>query len=646
MNLALWRFLLLLCLTSSCAGAGSVVLAPLPLDTTQPRQSLRGHLSFFKDHTGQLGFDAIRGVASAGRFQPVSSADVPTGYLADKPLWLHFAVAYPTASDPSVWWLLLAPELLNHITVYAEQTDGHFIVHRGGRALPFAEREMEGVGHAFRLGQDPGGVRHYFIKTSFNAAIKIEPVLWKEKDLHGFYRRVYAQFGAYVGVASLLGLLALSRALSYRNRWDVAYLAYIMGFEMFHITSAGLVQAWGLTDNGAVLKVLIQSGITLVGLSFVALTRYLIVWPQPSTPWPRRLMLGGIAGLMFMLALIKGFNPDAYAEVNFDVTILLLGISTLAGIRASVKGYTNASSLTLCFLPFVAWAMFVAISRWLEAPHIDVWLRNQILMLTSLLHLFLLWLLILGKESRLKVAKQQLEARLNSLREEMANTALFLDMLTHELNRPLNALGVLCLPDSAPDTVADQRSLRNRLISIRTEFIGIIEICTDRIQQAATSHLSPFEINLRPLVRGIVNHFQQTSPEHLIRHELESLPDSFGCDPKLVGILLSNLLENAVRYTPGGGVIWVTGKTIGSEMIEITVMDEGPGIAKSDQPRIFERYTQLNDSPERKVGMGLGLFIVRRIAQMHGGTVVCESEPGEGTTFRVTLKHCKNAKQK
>jgi signal transduction histidine kinase len=643
----MWRLLLLLWFADPCSGAGSVLfLPPLPLDSSQPHQSLRGHLSFFKDHTGQLGFDDIRGLARAGRFQTVTSPDVPSGYLADKPLWIHFAVDYSAAVDPSVWWLLVAPELLDTVTVYAEQADGDFSVHRGGRALPFAQREMEGVGHAFRLGQDLGGVRQYFIKTSFSAAIKIEPVLWKEQDLHGFYRRVYAQFGAYVGLVSLLGLLALSRALLYRNRWDFAYLIYVIGFEMFHITSAGFVQAWGLTDRHAILQALIQTGITLVGLSFVTLTRYLILWPQPRSPWPRRLMLGGIAALMLLLAFIKGFNPDAFAEVNFDVTILLLAMSTLAGLRASVKGYTNAYSLTLCFLPFVGWAVFVAISRWLEAPHVDVWLRNQILMITSLLHLCLLWLLILSKESRLQVAKQQLEARLSGLREEMANMALFLDMLTHELNRPLNALGALCLPDRGSDSADDQSAFRNRLIIIRTDFLGIIETCIGRIQQAATSHLCPSEVNLRPLVRGIVNHFQQTSPQHLIRHELKSLPESFGCDPKLIGILLSNLLENAVRYSPGGGVIWVTGNNIGRDMIEIAVMDEGLGIDKSDQSRIFDRYIQLNQSAEPKVGMGLGLFIVRRIAQMHGGNVVCESEPGEGTTFRVTLRHCKNANKR
>lgn len=108
----------------------------------------------------------------------------------------------------------------------------------------------------------------------------------------------------------------------------------------------------------------------------------------------------------------------------------------------------------------------------------------------------------------------------------------------------------------------------------------------------------------------------------------------------LAGILLSKLLEKAARHAPEGGVIWVTGRRTADDAVEIAIMDEGPGIPAAEQARIFERYTQGDAAATRKQGMGLGLFIVRRIAEMHGGTAVCESEPGEGSTFRVTLSRC------
>jgi signal transduction histidine kinase len=167
-----------------------------------------------------------------------------------------------------------------------------------------------------------------------------------------------------------------------------------------------------------------------------------------------------------------------------------------------------------------------------------------------------------------------------------------------------------------------------------------MEVCVGRIQQASISTLSPRDVDLRELIQRIAGHFQQSSRQHLISVELDALPTSFHCDPKLVGILLSNLLENAARHAPEGGVIWVTGRRTADDAVEIAIMDEGPGIPAAEQARIFERYTQGDAAATRKQGMGLGLFIVRRIAEMHGGKAVCESEPGEGSTFRVTLRRC------
>ena len=75
----------------------------------------------------------------------------------------------------------------------------------------------------------------------------------------------------------------------------------------------------------------------------------------------------------------------------------------------------------------------------------------------------------------------------------------------------------------------------------------------------------------------------------------------------------------------------------------LSITDEGPGIPLAMQSRIFDRYVQLQTGHEKpRIRMGLGLFIVRRIAEMHGGGVICESKPGEGSTFCVTLNSCRS----
>src|SRR5207248_8616288 len=99
---------------------------------------------------------------------------------------------------------------------------------------------------------------------------------------------------------------------------------------------------------------------------------------------------------------------------------------------------------------------------------------------------------------------------------------------------------------------------------------------------------------------------------------------------------LYNLLDNAVKYSREHGEIRLSVRQSDSE-IELSVSDEGIGIAKEDLPRIFERFYRADKarSPDRVRGTGLGLAIVKHIAQLHGGRLKAESEVERGTTIRV-----------
>jgi two-component system phosphate regulon sensor histidine kinase PhoR len=101
---------------------------------------------------------------------------------------------------------------------------------------------------------------------------------------------------------------------------------------------------------------------------------------------------------------------------------------------------------------------------------------------------------------------------------------------------------------------------------------------------------------------------------------------------------LYNLLDNAVKYSHAHGEIRLSARQRDGE-IELTVSDDGIGIAKQDLPRIFERFYRADKarSPDKVRGTGLGLAIVKHVAQLHGGRVGVESELDQGTTIRVVL---------
>ncbi|MFN5745068.1 MAG: sensor histidine kinase [Methylococcaceae bacterium] len=90
-------------------------------------------------------------------------------------------------------------------------------------------------------------------------------------------------------------------------------------------------------------------------------------------------------------------------------------------------------------------------------------------------------------------------------------------------------------------------------------------------------------------------------------------------EPHITGILLINLVENALCYPSAGRAVWVSVIQKDADTVEISVTDKGEGIPASARERIFERYVQLNTPATQRQGMGLGLFIVKRIAELHGG---------------------------
>ena len=113
-------------------------------------------------------------------------------------------------------------------------------------------------------------------------------------------------------------------------------------------------------------------------------------------------------------------------------------------------------------------------------------------------------------------------------------------------------------------------------------------------------------------------------------------PEMFG-DPHRIEIVLTNLVGNAMKFTPRGGRIEVTViHNVAGTSVEVT--DTGPGISREEQQRIFERFHRVSTGLVHDVkGSGLGLTLVKHIAEAHGGRVTVKSEPEKGSTFTIHL---------
>jgi signal transduction histidine kinase len=107
------------------------------------------------------------------------------------------------------------------------------------------------------------------------------------------------------------------------------------------------------------------------------------------------------------------------------------------------------------------------------------------------------------------------------------------------------------------------------------------------------------------------------------------------CDRDRVSQVLSNLLGNAIKFTPSGGTVTLAAAPSPEGGVTVSVSDTGPGVPDALRERIFERFWQIG-KPDRQ-GLGLGLYISKMIVESHGGRIFVDSAAGKGSTFRFTL---------
>lgn len=145
------------------------------------------------------------------------------------------------------------------------------------------------------------------------------------------------------------------------------------------------------------------------------------------------------------------------------------------------------------------------------------------------------------------------------------------------------------------------------------------------------------QVRLDVLAEEIVERLAPIAPDHEVRIEHAEPAVVLG-DPDRLRQLVTNLIENAIRYSPGSGRVAVRVALPDQNCVRLEVADNGVGIPPEHLSRIFDRFYRVDPARSRATGgSGLGLAIVKHIAESHGGKVTAASEPGVGSTFTVML---------
>jgi two-component system sensor histidine kinase GlrK len=247
----------------------------------------------------------------------------------------------------------------------------------------------------------------------------------------------------------------------------------------------------------------------------------------------------------------------------------------------------------------------------------------------------------------------RLGAQLDWLRERLvtleAQKTRFLQHISHELKTPLTALregSDLLASGVVGNLNAEQREIARILQENSIELRKLIEgLLNYSAVHAQASYLDAKIVQLRDVVRRVVNDRKLAIVAKEIRIELNCEHVTAYCDEEKIRVVLDNLLSNAVKYSPERGLISIKlYKETGDAVFE--VLDEGPGISPTDRERIFEAFYRGTDMPVAAIkGSGLGLSIVKEYVQLHNGAIDVLDGPGAHFRIRFPRKKTDGAEQ-
>ncbi|HSV83459.1 MAG TPA: ATP-binding protein, partial [Ramlibacter sp.] len=240
------------------------------------------------------------------------------------------------------------------------------------------------------------------------------------------------------------------------------------------------------------------------------------------------------------------------------------------------------------------------------------------------------------------LAEQDLRRLADQLSQANKRKTEFLATLAHELRNPLaplsNGLHLMRLAGTKPDMLEKTRQMMERqvqhMVHLVDDLLDVARISTGKVE------LRREAIELKDVVATAV----ETSGSlieaggHKLTLELPAEPLPMEADPTRIAQVVSNLLNNAAKYTPHGGAIALRVRREAGEAV-LAVTDTGVGIEPAGLSRVFEMFAQVSNSQGRpQGGLGIGLSLVQSLVELHGGSVSAASEgPGKGSTFTVRL---------
>ena len=223
--------------------------------------------------------------------------------------------------------------------------------------------------------------------------------------------------------------------------------------------------------------------------------------------------------------------------------------------------------------------------------------------------------------------------------EELKST--FISIISHELKTPVALIKGYAGTLRRKDAEWNAATVRESASVIEEEADRLTQLIDNLLDasrlQAGGLKLNLGDVALDQMAQRLVEKFRTQTSQHVLSVDFPPSWPSVQADAARLEQVLSNLIGNAIKYSPTGGAVYVKGRVLPDEVI-VSVSDEGIGIPVEEQARIFERFYRVDDALSRRTaGSGLGLYLAKAVIDAHGGRIWVESAPGHGASFSFAL---------
>jgi signal transduction histidine kinase len=615
--------------------------SPLVLSSAQ-RADLAGHMDVLADPSRKLTLADVLSTATADRFTP-APANVSKGYTQDA-VWVRLSVIRDERFPEHSWLRLIQP-FLDYVTVYLQtgadpdQPSSYREIKLGDH-IPVAERPVHHQDFLVPLQLQAAQPIRIYIRVRTNSSLNLGGSIHTSSDLLHHNNFVVIAQGGYLAVAMVIALMHLVYFIRSRDKLFLLFALYACSLFTMHTASEGIINlVW--PSRAHLLSDYMTGMGTGVAVAVFALFAQLL-FSAVMGAWSQRYF-------RFMTAL--GAVTAAASPTplySYTAPLLLLGTMTMIIVMLrlsfrAVKAHEPGGRIYLAAFGISNVGYLAHFFRLLGVVPLAWWNSNSVqaasfvnMILMSLALTERLWA---AEQNALKAAREseqravalaeemtvELRLALNNEKQALERQSSFLAMLSHEYRTPLAIiqanLNLLELQDAA-----EERGQEQKLSTMKHAVSRLIEVMEVSLQRNRVTSLAkePLRehIELVSLLDSVIDKAEGLWPERVFVFDPVDGEVSVTGESSLLHTAVLNLLDNACKYSPPDTPVTLECVTT-ETTVAITVSDLGRGMGEDSESTLFGKFCRGSNSSGTG-GAGLGLWIVRQIAEQHRGSVSLE----------------------